>query len=424
MVDEMTTWASDLHKKYDYKTPTASDSGSTVQPPPIVAGALTVAPTDIAVSPDTSQIIQLSSGGTTRVFTAKPVSDTGWLRIGQAGSATSPAAEELSATAPSQGFVDLIAASGPIDPNDTKTHYGRIEIRTGTGNLTFVNVALKVPGKPTVEDLADLAVIDQEVDQAKAAMSLISDNTKAIEASQATLRTAYVGLVKVEDDYKRRLGTTHLIYVDGDVLAQNFDVGTDRKDTSAGYISCVSDINGTTPTTTNINYSLLYQNVPGWSASAGLLVSFIPKTIIGLTDSNTSTTVSTPNDTQSFQVTDRTPVQVVPMAYVNRRIGRYWSTQYGSTKEDELVWTTGLSGGFGLNPNTGTVQPEGFLGFFVGLNHFMFHPGLDFGRSQSLGGGYSLDVPFPTGMAPSTTPINWNYHIKFSIGFSVRIAPY
>lgn len=435
IVDEIMTWATDLHKRYDYKTPTASDSGSPPQPPPIVAGFLSVAPTDISISPDTPQTIQLSSGGTTRAFTARPVSDTGWLRIGEAGSAIPPATQELSSTAPSQGFFDLIVASGPIDPNDTKTHYGRIEIRTGRGDLTFVNVSLKrSPGKPTAEDLADLAVIDQEVDQAKATMSLISDNTKAIEASQATLRTAYVSLVKVEDDYKRRLCTeddrnrgvctTPLIYVNGGVLVQHFDVGTDRKDTSAGYISCVSDINGTTPTTTNINYSLLYQDVPGWSASAGVLVSFLPKTIIGLTDSNTSTTPTMPNDTQSFQVTDNTPVQVVPMAYVNRRIGRYWSSQYGSTKEDELVWTTGLSGGFGLNPNTGTVQPEGFLGLFVGLNHFMFHPGVDFGRSQSLGGGYLLNVPFPTGVLPTTTPIKWNYHIKLSIGFSVRLAPY
>jgi hypothetical protein len=110
------------------------------------------------------------------------------------------------------------------------------------------------------------------------------------------------------------------------------------------------------------------------------------------------------------------------MAFVNYRIGHYHSSQYGKGKEDQLVWTSHLSAGFGVNPNTGTNQPEFFLGLALGLNRFMFHPGIHFGRTESLGGGYSLNTIAPSTL--TTAPIAWSYHLAFSIGFSVRVAPY
>jgi len=125
---------------------------------------------------------------------------------------------------------------------------------------------------------------------------------------------------------------------------------------------------------------------------------------------------------QFFKITDRAQVQLIPMAYVNYRIAPYASSHFGRNKEDELVWTTHLTGGFGINPNTGTNQPEFFFGLAVGFNRFMLHPGVHFGRTESLGGGYVLNTIVPTGV--TTPPISWSYHPAFSIGFSVRIAPY
>ena len=103
-------------------------------------------------------------------------------------------------------------------------------------------------------------------------------------------------------------------------------------------------------------------------------------------------------------------------------------------KENELVWTEGVSAGIGINPNTGTNQPEFFLGLALGMNRLIIHPGIHFGRTEALGGGYSLNVPFmsttsATGTVvpptvPSTVPLSWSYHVAFSIGFSVRVAPY
>jgi hypothetical protein len=85
-------------------------------------------------------------------------------------------------------------------------------------------------------------------------------------------------------------------------------------------------------------------------------------------------------------VTDRGQVQLVPMAFVNYRIFPYASSHYGKGKESELVWTTHLSAGVGVNPNTGTNQPEFFFGMGIGLNRFMLHPGIHVGRTENLGG--------------------------------------
>ena len=131
---------------------------------------------------------------------------------------------------------------------------------------------------------------------------------------------------------------------------------------------------------------------------------------------------ATPPVSMLFQVTDSARVQLIPMAYVNYRPFHYRTFRYGKGKEDELVWTAHLSGGFGVNPNTGTNQPEFFAGLALGLNRFMFHSGVHFGRTESLGGGFKLNCPVPTGVMAA--PIAWSYHPAFSIGFSVRSAPY
>ena len=436
MLDEMKTWAGHLHARYDYPAPT-TDSGASPQAAPVVAGVLTVSPLTASLWKDGRQIIHLSSGASGAGFTAGVGSDTGWLAIGLAGSSTAPGVTPLTGNVPDGGTRDLAITviSASVTAN---SHSGTVTI-AGTGSAsrtTIVNIEYKEkPGKPSEDDLTNLNAADNNVAQAASIISLISDNTKALEAAQGALRTAYVALVKVEDDFKRRKDTLRVVYDPGDgLLYQNFDVGTDRKVTSPGYISCVSDLDGKTPTTTNINTSLLYQSVPRWSASAGLLTSFLPKTIIGLTDTNNSTVATAPGDVQSFQVTDRARAQVVPMAFINYRLGHHQSTFYGKGKENELVWTEGVSAGIGINPNTGTNQPEFFLGLALGMNRLIIHPGIHFGRTESLGGGYSLNVPFvsttsATGTVvpptvPSTVPLSWSYHVAFSIGFSVRVAPY
>ena len=420
-VDEMVAWAADLHKKYDYMVPTP-DSGSPGLPP-AVPGALTVSPTVVPVSPASlKQIIQLTAGGQPGTFTATPTSDTGWLYLSNPATTVPPTNAAYSGSAPDRGTLNLMITIDPNKLDVNATHYGSITI-VGTGaakGTTIVNVVFKPASGPSDCDLEALLVVDKLVDGAKAQMSLLSDNNKALETAQAGLKTSYMALVKVRDDYARRYAQKIVVQENG-ILEQNFNLGTDRKDTSVGYISCVSDVDGKTPTTTNINYTLLYQDVPHWSASAGFLTSFLPKKIVGIVNENTPGS-SPPANMQVFGITDRAQAQLIPMAFVNYRIAPYKSTWYGKTKEDELVWTTNVSAGFGINPNTGTNQPEFFFGIAEGMNHFMFHAGVHFGRVQNLTGGYNLNDPVPSGL--TTAPISWSYQEGFSLGFSVRLAPY
>ena len=86
VVDEIPAWASDLHKKYDY-SPSSSDGGSaSAALPPIVPGALTVAPTEVAVSLVTlDQVVRISSGGQAGTFTA--ASNVPWLLLSKTDTA-------------------------------------------------------------------------------------------------------------------------------------------------------------------------------------------------------------------------------------------------------------------------------------------------------------------------------------------------
>jgi hypothetical protein len=276
--------------------------------------------------------------------------------------------------------------------------------------------------------LDGLQTIDRVLGKEKALMLIINDNNTALKSAQSSLRTAYMAILKVKDDFDRRR-LQRIVQPPppgmGPVLFQDFNLGTDRKATVTGTLSCVSATDGKTPTTDTINYSILYQDIPTLSASVGLLTSFLEKKVIGTTNV-AATTNGVASSNQLFAITDRARAQIVPMAYVNYRLGSYRSYRslpWGRTREGELAITFNLSGGFGINPNTGTNQPEFFLGPGIGFNRLMIHPGVHFGRTESLAGGFVLNTNVPSTFT-GNPPIAWSYHPMISIGFSVRVAPY
>jgi hypothetical protein len=418
LVDEMAAWAADLHKKYDFRVP-AGDS-SAPQLPPVVPGALTVAPLSVGLASANAgaipppQRVRISSGGQSGAFTATPSSTGGWLHV-----------STLSDTAPASGFFELLVTADPtgIDPKDSRTLQGSITI-SGTGAVkgsSVIRVTFKPAPLPSQCDLDTLREADRIVDRAKAEMSLLSDNNKTLTGAQAALKAAFVGMVKIEDDFKRRVTQGTVIVDPSGVLVQPFNLATDRKGTSTGYLACVNAVDGKTPTTTNINYTLLYQDIPRWTASAGLLTSFIEKKIIGL-EAQSNPPGGAASGSSVLVQTDHAFVQFVPMAFVNYRIGRYHPSRYGKRKEDQLATTVNASLGFGINPNSGTNQVELFGGLAFGLNRFLIHVGADLGRQEGPGGGYSLNSPVPSTV--TAAPISWHWHGMISIGFSVRLAPY
>ena len=241
-------------------------------------------------------------------------------------------------------------------------HYGAITI-SGTGaakGTSVVNVTFKPRRNPMNALLPICVEINKIVDRAKAEMSILGDNNKALEGSAGNLKTAYMALVKVEDDFQRRKDQK-LVTLQGDIFVPGLQPGYGPEGDIDRKLFLRERHRWQNTTTTNINYSLLYQDVPHWTASLGFLTSFQEKKIIGIANENDTSTVP-PSNMQFFRVTDKARVQFIPMAFVNYRIGGYGTTHYGSTKEDELIWTAHLSGGFGVNPNSGTNQPEFFRG--------------------------------------------------------------
>jgi hypothetical protein len=265
-VDEMAAWAQDLHKKYDYPP---SSGGPPTGPPPAIPGVLMAAPTSLSLTPSNlTATVQIAGGSQPATFTATPVSDTGWLLI--SALAAQPGTATITATAPNSGVFSLIVTVNAA-LLDSARHYGAITI-TGTGaaaGTTIVNVTYGPAGPPLACDLQYLRKVDEIVDQGKAEMSLISDDNKTLESAQASLKTAYLALVKVEDDYKRRRDQQGIIQLISGQYVQTFDLGTDRKNTDTGYFQCTYD-NTTSPTTVPIYYSILYQDVPGCTALVGV----------------------------------------------------------------------------------------------------------------------------------------------------------
>ena len=168
IIDEITAWSTDLHKKYDYKVPAADGGGASAAPaePPVVPGALTAAPTTLYFSPGTlTQTVEISSGSQASTFTATPTTDGGWLKLSKAGP-TAPSNGTFSDTAPTRGYFELIVT---VDGGLTGPHYGSISI-TGTGaatGTTNVNVKFAPSPEPSADDLRTPAEFDRAVDRAK-----------------------------------------------------------------------------------------------------------------------------------------------------------------------------------------------------------------------------------------------------------------
>ena len=264
-----------------------------------------------------------------------------------------------------------------------------------------------------------LKTVGQLVDSAKAVLLVAQDNLKSLQTAQASVVSSYTALDKVYLDFQNRLLTLHIISVANNVLTQDIVLGPDYGATDTGSVTCTTDATPSQATTDAINYSVLYQNVPALTVSTGLLTTFQRKTVIGTTPKlNQDGSFST-----YFAVTDSASAQVFPMAFVNLRVLSPVLKTWPGQRENELVITNGISGGIGINPNTGTNQPEFFVGDALGFSRVYVHFGAHFGRTESLGGGFQLNTVVPTGFSGSA-PINWSYHPAFSIGLSVRIAPF
>jgi hypothetical protein len=326
--------------------------------------------------------------------------------------------------------VDYAQIQSDID--QMKTIQSRFASRCSTTPPPAAAPKLGEPKPAPGCDLDILASQTSTLDQATAMLTVVQDNFKTLQAAQTVLTSSFVALEKVYTDFLDRKDKRKVVEEDDSthVLYQKISLPFDYGATDTGTLSCSTDTSPAVGTTDSISYTILYQNVPALTVSAGLMVTFLQKNIYGqasLFDGPTSITTTNPNGTYSsyFRLTDSARASVFPMAYVNYRLGSPTLKTWWGNKNNEMIFTSNVSAGLGVNSNTGTNQPEFFTGYAAGFSRVLLHVGAHFGRTEALGGGYTVDTKVPSGFTSSTpVPIVWSYHPALGIGLSVRIAPF
>jgi hypothetical protein len=168
-----------------------------------------------------------------------------------------------------------------------------------------------------------------------------------------------------------------------------------------------------------IPVTILYQKDPALSVSVGPLLSTIEKQKLGTTPVSTGLDSSgKPTFKSEFAIVDHAPVQVVPFAFLNYRLYDF------SDKENPAKLrpvTLNASLGVGVNPNSGTNEPEFFAGMAIGFKKLMVQLGDHIGRfQQGFTGGFNVGDTVPANF-PSTLPIHKVYRNGFGIALSYRL---
>lgn len=184
-------------------------------------------------------------------------------------------------------------------------------------------------------------------------------------------------------------------------------------------VVCTNELTGK-PAATPIPVTVLYKSDPKLSVSAGPLFSTLPKQKLGITQVNTGLNdENQPTFRSDFGIVDRASIQVIPFFFLNYRLN-YLDKFKNPTKSPKF--SINLSGGIGVNPNSGTNEVEFFVGPSIGYKRFFFQFGDHIGRFQEgFTGGFNIGDPFPAGF-PSTLPIKKVYKHRFGFAISYRIT--
>ena len=172
-------------------------------------------------------------------------------------------------------------------------------------------------------------------------------------------------------------------------------------------------------TSPQIPVTVMYQKDPRLSVSVGPLLSTIEKQKLGTTAISTGVDSSgKPTFKSVFAVVDHAPVQVVPFAFLNYRLLDFSDKQNPAKKKPVSV---NASVGVGVNPNSGTNEPDFFIGPSIGFKKLMIQLGDHIGRFQDgFTGGFNIGDTVPASF-PSTLPIHKVYRNGFGIALSYRL---
>lgn len=168
-----------------------------------------------------------------------------------------------------------------------------------------------------------------------------------------------------------------------------------------------------------IPVTFLYKKDSRLSVSVGPLFSTGSKQKLGITQINTGlNTMGQPSFRNEFAVVDRASYQIIPFAFLNYRL-KYLGNNSNPTKLSDF--SVNISGGIGVNPNSGTNEVEYFIGPSIGYKKFLFQFGDHVGRFQKgFTGGFNIGDTVPANF-PAILPIQKEYRHRFSIGVSYRL---
>lgn len=167
-----------------------------------------------------------------------------------------------------------------------------------------------------------------------------------------------------------------------------------------GSFSCTSDISGKPTLDPPVVYTIIFQNTPRLSLTAGVLMSSLPRNSIGLEDVLDKRENDVVTSHKELREHPSTP-QAIPFSFLNVRIGSPW--RWG----DRLM-TFNVTPGIGLNPNNGDTHAEFFLGAALGFGNFFVTGGVHAGHKLRAANGFQpgdrpagdLTLPVETPWAP------------------------
>ena len=277
-----------------------------------------------------------------------------------------------------------------LDPNRTSCSFGKIK-REPDQPKEYVVFGTFDVSKPCVPPQFETTVSNRQkvaldfapnAKSCKAAPTFKADEKADVGGILAAFLTSAAGVHKLG-------GGGHF-----------FDLPPAMNGTMTLVITCTPAEAGVFPTTVIIHY----RDAPLFSASAGSLVSFFPKRVLGVSTSQTGVNASGVATTQNtVAVTSSSKVQFVPIAFLNTHM-------YGPNKL-HLDFQTGA----GINPNGSKTEVEYFLGPALSSHGVYVSPGLHIARASYLTNGFTLGEAIPSGVTPA---VSYRATYRFAIALS------
>lgn len=264
---------------------------------------------------------------------------------------------------------------------------------------TILDLTSKYEADPAA-DANNLAAIHQKIELVRSQLDSLTGTLTDLTAARTKL--------KAVSDYLATLSMDH-----PDLWSKTFTLNADTDAKISGTISC-SDTQTKEVTLTPVYFTVTYQNLPRFTVSAGVLISFVPKqtfAINAVLDSrSTGTTATFHNEITE----DKSRPQLVPFSLANLRFKdwKHWDHQF----------TLNYTAGFGVNPNGGTSEAEfAPVGLSLGIGSFYVSAVGHWARTPGLSGGFQVGDHVSSDVKSPPLMRSWNPGFAFGITYKLPL---